>query len=157
MNIHFWHDYICHASSWEHSHAHAHRTHVGHAMVHIVLTQFFVPSVFTESALALKEILLGHVPKVKSPEYSNRLRNTEASLMFLFKFWIDERLTRKDGSVRKRNPKEVITLRLCAALFSYVVSELQGDNSVEQKEIDYLITRFLTGPSYHMHVILTHQ
>ena len=93
----------------------------------------------------MKEILLGHVPKVKTPEYSNRLRNTNDSLLFLFKFWINERLTRKDGSSRKRNPKEVISLRLCSALFAYVIVELRGDNTIEAKEIDYLINRFLTG------------
>ena len=85
-----------------------------------------------------------------------RLTNTKESLWFLFKLWTSERLTRKDGSARKRTPKEVVTLRLCASLFSFIFTELAADTTVEASEVDYLMVRFLSGqhirrcPSQHI-------
>lgn len=100
---------------------------------------------FTETSLALKDILLGHTPKCKVQDWCVRMRNTRESLWLMFSVWTTERLTRKDGSTRKRTPKEVLVLRMVSAFMQWILEQCQVDPTVAATEVDHLKSRFLVG------------
>ena len=82
---------------------------------------------FSNNNLATKAILLGEGPGCKDPDWVGRSRNTPASLGLLANIWTSEKLSRKDGSLRKRDVKDVPELAEYSAFGQWLLEKVDTE------------------------------
>ena len=85
-----------------------------------------IPPVFTDTNLATKANLLGEGPKCKNSKFTTMLKNSEASLELLIKAWTTEQLLNKNGTIRKRDVKDMPELAEYTALCTDLIKDLKA-------------------------------
>ncbi len=84
------------------------------------------------------------------------LRNTATSLTIMIKAWTTERLTRKDGSPRKRDVKEVASLAEYSAFCSVMLETLERDMSIEEHALQNLLERVINQSGTQLPTFSSH-
>ena len=83
-------------------------------------------AILTDTNLATKTILLHEGPKCKNSKFDSKVKNTEASFQLLIQTWTTEQLTNTNGTIRKRDVRDVPELAEFCALVTDMLKELQN-------------------------------
>lgn len=113
------------------------------ALDHVAACGGFVESVFTDTNLGTKAILIGEGPTCRDEAWASRLRNSEESLNMLVDIWVRDIVVKRDGSRRKRDAKEVGELAVYAAFACQLLAYLKDSLCYEEKQLQELWERIL--------------
>ena len=116
------------------------------ALDHVAACGGFVESVFTDSNLGTKAILIGEGPACRDEAWAARLRNSEESLNMLADIWVRDVVVKRDGSRRKRDAKEAGELAVYAAFACHLLGHLKDSGSYEETHLGELRERILQQP-----------